>query len=51
MIRNVVRQLRPLRSATITANGVTQTIPPQIDPDRRVIIDALTIKESQALSD
>lgn len=50
-IRNVIRQLRPLRSATITANGATQTIPPQIDPDRRTIIDTLTTKKSQALSD
>src|SRR5699024_7287594 len=50
-IRNVIRQLRPLRSATITANGDTQTIPPQIDPDRRAIIDALTTGNTQALSD
>ena len=50
-IRNVIRQLRPLRSATITANGATQTIPPQIDPDRRAIIDALTTGKSQALSE
>ena len=41
-IRNVVRQLKPLRSATITANGATQTIPPHIDPDRQTIINALT---------
>ncbi|GAA1634987.1 hypothetical protein GCM10009790_16170 [Georgenia ruanii] len=50
-IRNVIRQLRPLRSATITANGATQTIPPQIDPDRRAIIDTLTTGKSQALSE
>ncbi|KGM13262.1 Mobile element protein, partial [Cellulomonas bogoriensis 69B4 = DSM 16987] len=43
-IRNVIRQLRPLRSATITANGATQTIPPQIDADRQAIIDALTTR-------
>ncbi|MPV36949.1 IS1634 family transposase [Georgenia subflava] len=50
-IRNVIRQLRPLRSATITANGATQTLPPQIDPDRRAIIDALMTEKSQALSE
>jgi hypothetical protein len=50
-IRNVIRQLRPLRSATITANGATQTIPPQIDTDRRALIDALTTGKSQALSE
>jgi Transposase DDE domain len=40
-VRNVIRQLRPLRSATITINGTTATLPPQIDPDRQAIIDAL----------
>lgn len=32
-IRDVIRQLRPLRSEIITANGTTQPIPPRIDPD------------------
>jgi hypothetical protein len=40
-IRNVVRQLRPLRSATIAINGTTQTIPPAIDTDRQAILDAI----------
>jgi hypothetical protein len=40
-VRNVIRQLRPLRSATITINGTTATLPPQIDTDRQAIIDAL----------
>ena len=40
-IRNVIRQLRPLRSATIAINGTTATFPPQISPDRQAIIDAL----------
>ena len=40
-VRNVIRQLRPLRSATIAINGTTATLPPQIDPDRQAIIDAL----------
>jgi hypothetical protein len=29
-IANVIKQLRPLRSATITINGATQTFPPEI---------------------
>ncbi|BCT76926.1 IS1634 family transposase [Sinomonas cyclohexanicum] len=49
-IRNIVRQLRPLRSATVASNGTTQTIAPHIDPDRQAIIDALTTGKSQALS-
>jgi hypothetical protein len=40
-VRNVIRQLRPLRSATIAINGTTATLPPQIDLDRQAIIDAL----------
>lgn len=40
-IRNVLRQLRPLRSATIAINGTTQTFPPQIDPDRQAILHAI----------
>ena len=49
-IRNVIRQLRPLRSATIASNGATQTIPPHIDPHRQAVIDALTTGKSQALT-
>lgn len=33
-IRNVCRQLRPLRSATIVINGATQTFPPEVPDDR-----------------
>ena len=40
-IRNVIRQLRPLRSATIAINGAIQTFPPALDPDETTIIDAL----------
>ncbi|GAB3350722.1 IS1634-like element ISMsm6 family transposase [Modestobacter lapidis] len=49
-VRNVIRQLRPLRSATIAINGTTATLPPQIDRDRQAIIDALTGPEPQALT-
>lgn len=49
-IRNVLRQLRPLRSATLAINNATQTFPPQIDPERQVIIDALTMSGPQALT-
>jgi hypothetical protein len=41
-IRNLVRQLRPLRSATIAINGAEQTFPPAIPPDQQHILDALT---------
>ncbi|MBB2891036.1 transposase [Flexivirga oryzae] len=40
-IRNIVRQLRPLRSATITINGATQTLPPAISLDQQAILDDL----------
>ncbi len=41
-IRNVLRQLRPLRSATLTINGAIQTFPPEINPEQQAILDALT---------
>jgi hypothetical protein len=40
-IRNIIRQLRPLRSATIAINGAEQTFPPAIDPDRQAILNDL----------
>ena len=40
-IRHLVRQLRPLRSATIAINGAQQTLPPQIDTEQQAILDAL----------
>ena len=42
-IAQVVKQLRPLRSATITINGTTQTFPPDIPADQRRILQALGI--------
>ena len=41
-IKTIVRRLRPLRSATIAIHGATQTFPPTIDPDRQVILEAIT---------
>lgn len=41
-VRNVTRQLRPLRSATIAINGAVQTFPPAIEDDKQAILDALT---------
>ena len=38
-IRNVIRQLRPLRSATISVNGATQTFPPAITREQQKILD------------
>ena len=40
-IRNVLRQLRPLRSATIAINGAEQTFPPAIPAEQQTIIDAI----------
>jgi hypothetical protein len=40
-IRNVVRQLRPLRSATLAINGTMQTFAPAIPADQQAILDAL----------
>lgn len=40
-IRNVVRQLRPLRSATMMINGAEQTFPPAIPNNQQAILDAL----------
>lgn len=41
-IANVVKQLRPLRSATITINGTTHTFPPLIPSECKAIINAVT---------
>jgi transposase len=42
-IANVIKQLRPLRSATITINGATQTFPPEIPEPQRQILAGLGI--------
>jgi hypothetical protein len=43
-IAKVVKQLRPLRSATISINGSTQTFPPAIPEAQRRILTDLGIK-------
>ncbi len=40
-VRNVIRQLRPLRSATIAINGTTQTFAPDIAAEQQAILDAI----------
>ncbi len=40
-IRNVIRQLRPLRSATINVNSAVQTFPPAIAREQQKILDDL----------
>ncbi|MGH3749049.1 MAG: IS1634 family transposase [Micromonosporaceae bacterium] len=40
-IRNLTRQLRPLRSATIAINGTEQTFPPAIPSDQQAVLDAI----------
>jgi hypothetical protein len=42
-IANVIKQLRPLRSATIVINGATQTFPPEIRTPQRKILASLGI--------
>lgn len=44
-IANVIKQLRPLRSATIAINGTTETFPPQIPAPQRQILASLNIPE------
>lgn len=43
-IAKVIKQLRPLRSATIDINGATQTFPPEVPASQREILDHLGIK-------
>ena len=43
-IAKVIKQLRPLRSATITINGATQTFPPAIPEAQREILTHLGIE-------
>lgn len=40
-IANLIRQLRPLRSATIAINGSSQTFDPVLSPSQRAVLDAL----------
>ncbi|MBP2455096.1 transposase [Mycolicibacterium lutetiense] len=43
-IGKVVKQLRPLRSATISINGAIQTFPPEVPTAQREILAHLGIK-------
>jgi len=43
-IAKTIKQLRPLRSATITINGATQTFPPEIPDAQRKILTHLGYK-------
>jgi len=43
-IRNVIKQLRPLRSATIAINGTKQTFAPAIPGDKQAILEAIHTK-------
>lgn len=49
-IRNVIRTLRPLRSATIAINGTEQTFPPKPTPEQQTILDALDPGKLHALT-
>ena len=50
-IRNLIRQLRPLRSATIAINGAIQTIHPAINDHQQALLDALKQPRTHALTD
>jgi len=50
-IRNLVRQLRPLRSATVAINGAVQTIHPAINDHQQALLDALKQPRTHALND
>lgn len=45
-IANVIKQLRPLRSATIVINGATETFPPEVPAPQRKIMASLGIPET-----
>ena len=45
-VRNVIKQLRPLRSATIAINGTTQTFAPNIAAEHQAILDAIRSPKS-----
>jgi len=40
-LRRILRTLRPLRSATININGITQTIPPALNPNQQELVSHL----------
>jgi hypothetical protein len=44
-IANVIKQLRPLRSATIAINGAIETFPPEIPEPQQKILASLNIPE------
>ena len=44
-IGNIVKKLRPLRSATLAINGTTQTFPPHILEDLTRVLNAIRTGE------
>jgi Transposase DDE domain len=44
-IRNVARQLRPLRSATILANGSELAIAPAVPAEQQALLDAISQRD------
>ena len=48
-IANVIKQLRPLRSATIAINGTTQRFAPAISTEQQAILDAIQDPKFHAL--
>nr|WP_236783215.1 IS1634 family transposase [Arthrobacter sp. QXT-31] len=48
-VANVIKQLRPLRSATIAINGTTQRFAPDINTEQQAILDAIQEPKFHAL--
>ena len=48
-VANVIKQLRPLRSATIAINGTTQRFDPDIRTEQQAILDAIHDPKFHAL--
>ena len=44
-IANVIKQPRPLRSATIAFNGTTETFPPQVPAPKQKILERVRVPE------
>ena len=46
-VANVIKQLRPLRSATIAINGTRQKFDPDINAEQQAILDAIQDPKSR----
>lgn len=49
-LRQILRMLKPLRSATINLNGLIATFPPAINAEVKTILDALHAEDARHLA-